>query len=220
MLTRGRCGGLRLTRTLAIAAMLALGAGSAAEAKVPRPDSHDRALIKALDAKVSIFRAIAQKKGNSAGLDKTLQNCPPFKGHPSQAFAAVFALLPALLADLVNQFRPELTGLRDALAAVHPDAPLFRQWVAAEEHNFGLILRFDNHGKKIDYCRAATVMLSKKSTAADIRDVIGIDPALLATLFSSGSAKSSATLASLNIEMRPFLRATGISAANVTALTS
>ncbi len=215
----GRSGGIRLGGTLAIVCLLALGAVSAAGAKAPAPDAHDRALARTLDAKVSTFRAIAAKKNDNTSLDKTLKNCPTFKKDPAKAFAAVFALLPALLADLVNQFRPEITGVRDTLAAVHPDSPLFRQWVVAQKQNFGLILRFDNHGKKINYCRAATVMLSKKSTAADVRDAIGIDPALFATLFSSGSGKASARLKSLNARMRPFLRAAGISAANVTALT-
>ena len=49
---------------------------------------------------------------------------------------------------------------------------------ARRPENFALILQYDNHGQKIDFCRAATVLLSKKSTAQDIRKAIGIDPAL------------------------------------------
>ena len=73
---------------------------------------------------------------------------------------------------------------------MHPHSALFRKWTAAEGQDLALILKFDNHGKKIDLCHAATVMLDKKTTAADIRRVIGIDPTLIALVFQSPVSKT------------------------------
>ena len=88
------------------------------------------------------------------------------------------------------------------------------------DQNFALILQYDNHGQKIDFCRAATVLLSKKSTAQDIRKAIGIDPALIGKLFSSGSSGPGTTVTHLNPKMRKFLVAAGVSARNAKALTT
>ncbi len=200
------------------ALVLSLGFG-AALAAAAKPDAHDRALAARLDAKVATFRAIAARTsgGNST---KSLNSCAYLKKHPKDAFAAVFALLPALLAQVVNEYRPQLTDLRDTVVAMHPDSPLFRQWLAATGESFGLILTFDNHGKKIDLCRAAQVMLSKTSTPADVKRVLGIDPALVATLFSRSSTEASTTITKLNPKMRAFLVAAGVSRRNAVAMTT
>jgi hypothetical protein len=139
------------------------------------------------------------------------------KKDPSQAFAALFALAPALLVELVNDYGPELRDLRGTIAGMQPHSALFRKWTTAETAEFDLILQFDNHGKKIDLCEAATVMLDKKSTAADIHRVLGIDPILVAKLFTS-SATSAAT--KLDPQMRAFFVAAGLSAKDAKTLTS
>jgi hypothetical protein len=100
---------------------------------------------------------------------------------------------------------------------MHPHSTLFRKWAAAEASNFGLILQFDNHGQKIDLCESATVMLDKKSTAADVHRVLGIDPSLIAKLFSSSSS-SAAT--KLDPQMEKFFVAAGLSAKDAKTLTS
>jgi hypothetical protein len=202
-----------VTAAAALLAPAALAAG-------PGPDAHDRALVERLDAKVTTFQKIAAQRGDNNKVDESLNTCAAVKKDPSQAFAAVFAILPALLADLVNEYRPQLDDVRDTLAGMRPHSPLFRQWVTAEKQSFGLILEFDNHGKKIDYCEAATVLLSKKSTAADIRNAIGVEPSLIAKLFSSSSSAASVTLKRVNPKMRPFFRAAGVAPKNVTALTT
>jgi hypothetical protein len=200
------------------AAVLALAAtaATAATAAAPKPDAHDRALAARLSAKVSTFREVAASSDDNS-LQRSLDRCPLMKKDPGQAFAAVFVLLPALLAGLVNEYRPQLADLRDTVAAMHPHAPVFRQWLDAERRSFGLLLQFDNHGKKIDLCEAATVMLDKHSTADDIHRVLGIDPRLIPKLFQS---TSSSKVTKLNPRMRTFFVAAGVSKANAKALTS
>jgi hypothetical protein len=205
-----------MTRAVAVVAALAALTAGAALGAAPKPDGHDRALARTLAAKVKTFREIAAQTDNS-DLKQSLDKCPVVKKDPSQAFAALFALLPALLTELVNDYGTELRGLRETLAGMHPHSALFRRWTAAEASNFDLILQFDNHGQKIDLCEAATVMLDKKSTAEDIHRVLGIDPALIAKLFTSGSS-SAAT--KLNPRMRTFFIAAGLSAKDAKTLTS
>lgn len=206
-----------MTRALAAAAALAAVLAAAALGAAPKPDAHDRALARQLDAKVQTFRDIAAKEGVSDSLKHSLDRCPVLQKDPGQAFAALFALLPALLTEIVDDYGPELRGLRQTIAGMHPHAPLFRSWLAAEGQSFALILRFDNHGKKIDLCKAATVMLDKESTAADIQRILGIDPSLIAVLFQS---PASAKLSKLNPKMRAFFVAAGLPAADAKTLTS
>ena len=189
---------------------------SSIAATPPKPDAHDKALSVALDAKVQTFRAIA-KKLNASSKAESLNDCPLFKKDSGQAFAALFALVPALFVQLVNDFRPQLHELRDTVDGMHPDSPLFREWTTAQGKSFALILSFDNHGKKVDFCQAATVMLDKKSSAADIHRVLGIDPLVIATLFQS---PVSATLDKLDPKMRTFFLAAGLSRADAKSLTS
>ena len=207
---------MRFTSLIMVVLVLALGAAGAAQAAAPSPDAHDRALVKRLGDTVTAFQAIASTTQDDTGLQKTLDNCPVIKKDPSQAFAAMFALLPVLLIDVVNQFRPLVVGVQGTLKELHPHSGLFRSWLAGQQRVFDLILRFDNHGKKIDYCEAARVMLDKKATAKDIRGVLGIDPATISTLFNS---KASAAVQRLNPQMRAFLVSAGMSRKQAITLT-
>ena len=212
-----------LLRFVAIGSVVAATVASTtavAVATTPRPDAHDRVLVSQLGAKAATLQAVASTTSGDNQLQKTLESCAFLKKNPKQEFAAVFALLPVLLIDVVNQYKPQLTDLRDTLGKMRPHALLFRQWLTAEGQSLSLILRFDNHGKKIDICRAATVLLDKKSTSRDVRNVLGIDPALIATLFQSGSTKASATLKRLNPQMRSFFIAAGLAPKTATALTT
>jgi hypothetical protein len=196
---------------------LALVLAAAAPAAAPRPDAHDRALARHLDAKVKTFRDIASQTGGANDLKQSLNRCPLLKKDPGQAFAALFALLPALMTQLVNDYGPQLRDLHGTMARMHPHSKLFRSWLGAEGQSLALILRFDNRGKKIDLCEAATVMLDKKTTAADIQRTLGIDPALIAELFQSSA---SAKLTKLDPPMRTFLVRAGLSKADAKTLTS
>jgi len=202
--------------TAAAVLILIAGAAGTAAAAAARPDAHDRALAQALAAKVSAFQAIS----NTGGDSKVLQHCAYLKQHPKQAFAAVFAILPALLAIVVNEYRAELTDLSTTIAGMHPDSPLFKEWLAAEGADIDLILKFDNHGKKIDLCVTAQVMLSKTSTAADIQRVTGLDPALIGLLFGKQATAISNTISKLNPKMLKFLLAAGVSRKDAVQLTS
>ncbi len=205
---------------LIVAVAVLSSSAAIARGATPRPDSHDRALISRLAAKVSSFQAIAAKTSDDSALEKSLDNCPAFKKDPSNLFAAVVALLPALLIEVVNEAKPQLVQLRDLVAGMDAHAPLFDRWLAAEADSFRLILRFDNHGKKIDYCKAATVMLAKSSTAQDIRNAFGIDPAAIAALFDTSPSSVSVRLKSLNPQIRPFLVLGGLSTKMARQLTT
>jgi hypothetical protein len=209
----------RLLAVLACA--LALGLAGAASAAAPQPDAHDTALAQQLAARVQAFQTLDKAGTNSSAnrLQTTLQSCPDFKRDPGKALGAVFALLPALLIDVVNQYRPQILELRATVAKMHPHAQLFSRWLDAEGQSLGLLLSFDNHGKKVDYCRAAHVMLEKNPSQKELKDVFGIDPALIAKIFSGGSSNVSATLQKLNPQMRAFLVAAGVAPKTATALT-
>ncbi len=206
-----------MTRALLVCAAVAALAASAAAATAPRPDGHDRALALSLDAKVKTFREIAKQTGQSDRLQSSLDRCPLLKKDPSQAFAAFFALVPALLAELVNEYGPQLRDIHETLLAMHPHSAVFRRWTTAEGQSIALMLKFDNHGKKVDLCQAATLLLAKKTTAADVRRVIGIDPTLIAQLFQSPASK---TLTSLDPKMLTFFVAAGVPKADAKTLTS
>ncbi len=204
-----------LARIAGAVLALALSVSAPALAATAKPDAHDRALAKHLDASVATFRAIAGKGGSTE--TKSLDKCPYLKKHPKQAFAAAFALLPALLAEVVNTYKPEILGLQSTLSGIHPDSPLFTRWLRAVSADFTLILSFDNHGKRIDLCRAAVVMLDKKSTAADIKRVTGLDPGLFAKIFTS---PVSASLSKLDPQMKTFFVQAGLPVKDATTLTS
>lgn len=209
-----------MSRHNAIAVALAASAGAlvlggAALAATPKPDAHDRRLAAELSAEVTTFQRLAGGKDNS--LQTSLDRCGFIKKHPKDALAAIFALIPVVLIEAVNEYGPQLRTLRSSLGGMHPDSPLFAQWLTAEGDDLSLILEFDNHGKKIDLCEAATLLLDKKTTAADVHRVLGIDPALLRKLFSS---PVSSRLEKLNPRMQAFLIAAGVSKKNAASLTS
>jgi len=206
---------LGVAMTLVVLTLVAGLAGTAAAATA-KPDAHDRALALALAAKVSAFQDISSASGDS----KVLDHCAYLKKHPNDAFAAVFAILPALLAIVVNEYRTQLTDVSTTIAGMHPDSPLFSQWLTAEGQDIDLILRFDNHGKKVDLCAAAQLMLSKTATAAQIKRVLGLDPALIGLLFSKQATAISNTISKLNPQMRTFLLAAGVARKDAVQLTS
>jgi len=200
---------------LACAATVALAA-AAAPAAAP-PDAHDRALAATLAARVAVFRAIAAR--TRGGSSSARASCPSLKQNPGQALAAAFSILPVLLIEVVDELKPELTGLRATLAAMHPDAPLFARWLSDERDELDLILEFDNHGRPLDLCAAVTVLAAKHPASAEVERVLGIDPSLVTTLFATAS-RSSAQLSGLAAQMRAFFLAAGLSRASAVALTS
>ena len=153
-------GMIRITLLGAAVAAASVLAAPATPAPAPVPDAHDRALIANLDTKVTTFRKLAAERGDDSKVDESLKTCPAVQKDPSQAFGAVLVLLPALLAELVNEYRPQLTEVHDTLTAMRPHSRLFRRWVTAKARASADILQFDNHGKKINYCDAATVLLN------------------------------------------------------------
>jgi hypothetical protein len=200
------------------AIVLALAVATTAGAAAAKPDAHDRALAAQLNAKVTTFGAIVGQTGENSLIKSELKNCAPFKTKdPSKAFAAAFALLPGLMVRLVDDYKPQITDLVHTVEAMHPDSPLFRRWTAALGTSYSLVLEFDNHGQKIDLCRATTVILDQHSTAADYQRALGVNPALVAQLFQS---TASATVTTLDQQMRSFFVAAGLSAKHATALTS
>jgi hypothetical protein len=196
---------------------LAVLALSGTAAAAVGPDAHDRALVKQLGDKIAALKSVVSKQSDTNNL---LDNCPAFKKNPSQAFAAAFVLLPAVLVDAVNRYKPQLQDVRSTLAGMHADSPLFRQWLTAEAQSIDLILQFDNHGKTIDYCKAAQVMLSKKSTPTDIKNVLGIDPALIAKLFQGAAQGPGTLLTKLKPQMRAFFVAGGLTPKQAQELTA
>ncbi|MEI8105845.1 MAG: hypothetical protein WCH31_08410 [Actinomycetes bacterium] len=205
---------LVLTLTVAAAALLAATAQAA-----PQPDSHDRALIVALGKKLETFESVSSSTSGDAKLKAQLDSCKAITKDPSTMFAAIVVLIPALLIDVVNQAKPQLVGLHSLLTGMDAHEPLFAQWLAAEAQEMELILRFDNHGKTIDYCKAAAVLLDKKSTPAELRAALGVDPSVVASLFASNSSALSAKLKRLNPQMRKFFIAAGLTSKAAAALT-
>jgi hypothetical protein len=207
---------------LVVLVVAALAAATAASASAPAPDAHDRGLARQLAAEVSALSRLSAVTDNSnERLDKELKGCKGLGKSPAQSFAVVFAMLPVLLIEGVNQLRPQLLQVRSTIAPMRPHADLFRRWLAAERVGLDAILAFDNHGKKIDYCAAAKVMLAKSSKDADVRAVLGVSLAQVKQLFSSSSAssKANATVTKLNPRMQAFLLAAGVPRAVAVKLT-
>ena len=207
-----------MSRVVPLAAGIVLALPAAAGAASARPDAHDRALAAQLDAKVTTFGKVVAETGENSLIKGELKNCAPFKTKdPTKGFAAAFALLPALMVRLVDDYKPQITDLVQTVAAMHPDSPVFRKWATALGKSYSLVLKFDNHGAKIDLCHATTVILDKKSTAADYQRVLGVNPALVAELFQSPASQAVSTL---DLQMRSFFVAAGLSAKHAKALTS
>jgi hypothetical protein len=202
----------RPLQAVLLAIVLAL-AGAAAAAAASAPDAHDRALAKRLAAQVTALSKLSAVTDNSDDrLNQELKGCKGLGTSPGDSFAVVFAMLPVLLIEGVNQLRPQLLQVRTTIAPMRPHADVFRRWLAAERVGLDQILAFDNHGKKIDYCAAAKVMVAKKPKDADVRAVLGVSLAQIGELFSSTSpaAKAGALVTRLNPQMRSFLVAAGV----------
>jgi len=118
--------------------------------------------------------------------------------------------MPRLLIDVVNQMRPLLLDVRATIGALHPHAVLFRRWLAGERANVDQILAFDNHGRKIDYCAAAKVMLAKNPTDAQVKAALGVPDSRIKALLSGTSSQASSTVTKLDPQMRLFLIAAGV----------
>ena len=201
--------GRRLLSVVVVLAALAVV--SAAPAAAPTPDAHDRALAQRLAAEVSSLTKLgATSNGVDNRITKDLKGCTGLGKTPGDSFAVVFAMLPVVLIDAVNQFRPEFLQVRATIAPMRPHATLFRRWLAGELAGLDQILAFDNHGKKIDFCAAAKVMLAKSPKDADVRAVLGLSLARIQSLFSGPSAAASAAVTKLNPPMRAFLLAAGV----------
>jgi hypothetical protein len=199
----------------ALAALSLVVVAHAAPASPPQPDAHDRALAQRLSTQVLAFQAIVKKSG--AGLQKSIDSCKLAKQKPAQAFALVIAAVPALFTQIVTEYKPQIVSLRETVAALHPDAPVFRSWTTALGQEFDLLLQFDNGGKDVDICKAAGVLLDKHSTPADLHRVLGIDPALIAKIFTN---KAQARLTKLEPQMTAFFVAAGLSRKNAKILVS
>ena len=198
---------------LAVFVVVALATAAVASAAAPSPDAHDRALAKQLAAQVAALSKLSSVTDKSDDrLNTELKGCKGLGKTPGQSFAVVFAMLPVLLVEGVNQIRPQLLQVRDTIAPMRPHSDLFRRWLAAEQVGLDEILAFDNHGKKIDYCAAAKVMLAKSPKDSDVRAVLGVSLTQIKSLFSSTStaSKASATVKKLNPQMRAFLLAAGV----------
>ncbi len=200
-----------MLRFLMVVLLVVLVAVSTAAAATPAPDAHDRAVARQLAAKVvELQKLTTASKGGDDRITKALQGCKALGKTPADSFDVVFAMLPVLLIEVVNEIRPQLLDLRTAIAAMHPHAPLFRRWLTGERMNLDQILTFDNHGKKIDYCAAAKVMLAKNASNAQVQAVLGVSLSRIKELFSGRSSQASTTVSKLNPRMRAFLIAAGV----------
>jgi len=219
-----------MTRALAVVLALAALSAAAALGAGPGPDSHDRALVQQLDASTQIFAKMAAQKGGLGSVDKSLDRCPRQQREigklvdtaaSATAFAKQFnALEAAVVTQAVDVVGPEYRGFRQMMLAMHPHSRLFARWLAAEEQHFALLLRFDNHGKKIDLCKAVAVALDKSSTGGDIHRVLGLDlsPSLISAL--DQRLYQNSVPAALAVKIRAFFVAAGLPAAGAKHLSS
>lgn len=199
-----------MLRLLLVVVTVGLMAASLAAAATPTPDAHDRALARQLAAKVVVLQKLATaSKGGDDRITKALEGCKGLAKTPGESFAVVFAMLPVLLIDVVNQLRPLLLDVRATIGAMQPHAVLFRRWLTGQRAEIDQILAFDNHGRKIDYCAAAKVVLAKNMTDAQVQAVLGVPLSRIKALFSA-SPPASSTVTKLNPQMRIFLIAAGV----------
>jgi hypothetical protein len=207
-----------MSRPISFLVAGALGLALAAGAFAAKPDAHDRALSAGLAAKVTVFANLVAQDNSNTIVNSELKDCAPFKSKdPGTAFGAAIVLIPALFVRLVDDYKPQLTELERTMHSMHPDSPVFARWTTAYDQNLKLILRFDNHGAKIDLCQATIVLLDKKSTASDVQRVLGIDPTLIAKIFQGKTSKS---VTDLDPKMRTFFAQAGLSAKIAKTLTS
>jgi hypothetical protein len=188
-----------------------LGGTAGAAAAPSKPDAHDRAIAQRLAAEVIALRKLATAAdGGDERITKALEGCTGLGKTPGESFAVVFAMLPVLLIDVVNEIRPLLLRARTSIDALDPHAALFKRWLAALRVNLDLMLALDNPGKKIDYCAAAKTLLAKNATDAQITAVLGVSQARIKALFSKQAAQAGSTVKKLNPQMRVFLIAAGV----------
>jgi len=200
-----------MRRVLIAVVLVAFAAASAASAAARAPDAHDRVLAQQLAAQVSsLSKLAAVSNGGGDRITRELKGCKGLGTTPGDSFSVVFAMLPVILIDAVNELRPELLQVRATIVSMRPHATLFRRWLAAERAGLDQILAFDNHGKQIDFCAAAKVMLAKRPRDADVRAVLGLSLARVKSLFSGSSSAASAVATKLNPQMRAFLLAAGV----------
>ena len=199
-----------MLRLLIVGVLVGIMGASVAAAATPTPDAHDRALAQQLAAKVVVFQKLATvSKGSDDKITGALKECKSLVKTPGERFAVVFAMLPVLLIDVVNQLRPLLLDVRATIGAMQPHAVLFRRWLTGQRAEVDQILAFDNHGRKIDYCAAAKVLLAKNVTDAQVQAVLGVPLSRIKALFSA-SPPASSTATKLNLQMRRFLIAAGV----------
>lgn len=197
-------------RAVTIVMVLGLVAVSAAAAATPKPDAHDRAVARQLAAKVEQLQKLSSaSKAADDRITKSLEGCKGLGKTPAESFGVVFAMLPVMLIDMVNELRPLMLDLRATLGTMRPHATLFRRWLDGQRTGIDQIIALDNGGKKIDYCAAAKVLLAKNATDAQVEAVLGVRPSAIKALFTSGLAQSS-TVTKLNPRMRAFLIAAGV----------
>ena len=201
-------GGALLPAAAAAAALL-VSSGNA-------PDAHDRALAARLNTGVATLRKLA--KPGAGAINLKPKNCAALRnGTAGERFAAAIIVTPILVGEVVHHYKPQLVAVQQTIESIHPDSPLFTRWIAALKESFAQTLQFDTRGKKIDLCKAASVMLDKRSTPADWRRTVGFGPELVARAFNS---KAQATLTALDPKMRAFLIAAGLSRQDAKTLTS
>lgn len=197
-------------RAVTIVMVLGLVAVSAAAAATPKPDAHDRAVARQLAAKVEELQKLSSaSKAADDRITKSLEGCKGLGKTPAESFGVVFAMLPVMLIDMVNELRPLVLDLRATLGAMRPHATLFRRWLDGHRAGIDQILALDNGGKKIDYCAAAKVLLAKNATDAQVEAVLGVRPSVIKAVFTTGLGRSS-TVTKLNPRMRAFLIAAGV----------
>jgi hypothetical protein len=202
---------MRVLLILVTAGMLA---GTAAGARTP--DGHDRALMARLEAKVQLYENLGS---SSAGSDSRVKQCAFVKQDPSKEIAASLAAIPVYVIEFVTKFKKPFLDIQRTLVSSHPHDDLFRRWVAAERAELAFLLRFDNGGKAIDLCKAAQILMQDQPKPAELRAVLGIDPALVPQALSRALATKS-PLSKLNPPMRTFFIAGGVSRKHAEQLTT
>ncbi len=210
------------------------------EAASSLPDSHDRALVSGLEARLPAFRvletsafgaSLTQDAHACTRLLKSLVGAKPTAGTAlSGVFTAAFVLAIPLTIDLADRDTSSLTSLRSVLQKLRPDSPLFARWRATEERSLTLILAFHGEGRAPGACAAATYLegLAKTSSShmpaalARFEQQVGISLAqykrLAPELFANDDPPEQ--LASLAPTMRAFFVAAGASPSDASVLSS
>jgi hypothetical protein len=148
-----------------------------------------------------------------------VKQCAFVKQDPSKEIAASLAAIPVYVIEFVTKFKKPFLDIQRTLVSSHPHDDLFRRWVAAERAELAFLLRFDNGGKAIDLCKAAQILMQDQPKPAELRAVLGIDPALVPQALSRALATKS-PLSKLNPPMRTFFIAGGVSRKHAEQLTT